>query len=686
MNPPEPFGSPRPGTPGVVSLGHSMTAGLKIAITGSVALALAEWFSAAILGLDDWPSEWWPIGLVAGALGKMAITHILVWSPLLLAGGVLRWVCLRGRPSRAPEPLLWALFVIVAGLIVVPTDLYLAGLRSRLITLAVYAGVLASAVIVYVAMRAARSRLGPKRTRRIGNVVTLLCTLIGAASGIALLRSPLFDPAAYKIPQAPPVRDAPDRPNVLWIVLDTARADRLSCYGFSTRTTPFLEEWAAKSIVFDRAITNGIWTVPSHASMFTGRSVRAHGVDYPDHWLDEDIPTVAEALQAGGYATAAFSNNPWISPDTNLTKGFAEYYNPYHTGRMGRFSLEHLCTKWGITPIVPWINPDWGAGVTKYLLGRWLDAAGGRADPVFVFVNYMEAHLPYRIPKSYREMYLTDHEVDRSYDLRWLLHGNLHRALNNRFNIQGGDFLLPADREILKRQYVAALRYLDDRLREIIDLFEQRGLLDNTLVIITGDHGEYLDTHGMWSHVFLTYQDLVHVPLLVREPGRQEGLRVAGPVQLSDLYATVLNATLGIPPTGPGHGSRDLISLARSAGSPRIAVTEYGGPDHDWIPEMRRQRNLEVDHRIQAQMAVQDQRFKYIISNDGRRELYDMAADPGELHNLLEAQPAKAQQLARQLQEWLEAVPKYQSARSQDAPELSPEVLEQLRSLGYVND
>jgi arylsulfatase A-like enzyme len=576
------------------------------------------------------------------------------------------------------------MFVVTAGLIVVPTDLYLAGVRGRLITAAVCAGVLASAVFMYVAMRAAGHKLGAKRSRRIGNVVTCLCAAVILASGIALLRSPLFDPAAYQVPQAPPVRDAAGRPNVLWIVLDTVRADRLSCYGFSTRTTPFLEEWAAKSLVFDRAITNGIWTVPSHASMFTGRSVRAHGVDYPDHWLDDDILTVADALRASGYSTAAFSNNPWISPDTNLTKGFEEYYNPYNIGRMGRFSLEYLCTKWGITPIVPWINPDWGAGVTKYLLGRWLDATGERADPVFVFVNYMEAHLPYRIPKSYREMYLTDKEVDRSYDLRWRLHGNLHRALNKRFSIQGGDFLLPADREILKRQYLAAIRYLDDRLREIIELFEQRGLLDNTLVVITGDHGEYLDTHGMWSHVFLTYQDLVHVPL--REPGRQEGLRVAAPVQLSDLYATVMNAALGTSQASPGFGSRDLISLARSGGPPRVAVTEYGGPDHDWIPEMRQQGDPEVDHRIQPQLAIQDQRFKYIISNDGRGELYDLAADPGELHNLLEAHPAKAQQLARQLQEWLEAVPKYQSARSQAAPELSPEVLEQLRSLGYVDD
>lgn len=298
----------------------------------------------------------------------------------------------------------------------------------------------------------------------------------------------------------------------------------------------------------------------------------------------------------------------------------------------------------------------------------------------------MGGHAPYRIPKKYRRMYLTDAQVDRSYDLRRSLYGCIVKATNERFNIEGRDFLLQDDRQILRRQYDAAIRYLDDRVGEVIGLFEQRGLLDNTVVVITADHGEYLDTHQMWSHCFLAYDDVIHVPLLVTEPGRRQEVRVTTPVQLSDIGPTVKQAAFGAEWDGQNFGSRNLIALANTPDAPGIVIAQYSGPNPKWVPRMRRRGDPVVDHRVEPQVAVTDGRFKYMTSGDGQRELYDLRDDPRELSNLIESHAAQADRLAAKLREWLNAVPQYQPSPPGDAPAMDAARVKALRSLGYVGD
>ncbi len=663
---------------------RTVVAGLCVAIIGSAVLASIEVSLAAWITSQKQHGGAMTNELVVAALGKAALTHALLWCTVMvlfsagIAGFILR------RTATPPEPLLWAIFILLAGAVVVPADLGLASLNKGWMVPAGYAGVSVLAAVTFAAATAARTLLRARWFRRFVGALAALCLALIVASGVVLVRSPLYDASTFRVSDSG-VRAAsrPGRPNVLWIVLDAVRADRLTCYGYDAPTTPFLDEWSERAIVYEGAVTNAIWTVPSHASMFTGLSLRQHCTDAQTPWLAKPITTVAEVLQANGYATASISNNPWVSPTTNLVQGFADQVVVSWLRHLSRFSLEYICELRGITPPFSWLDGDYGSAVTNQLVARWLDRRVAEQRPFFLFINYMEAHLPYRVPGRYRRMFMTDAEARRSYDLRHSAYGDVVWAFNGRFNYHGGDFTSQADRHILERQYLAAIRYLDDRVRETIGMFEARGLLDNTLVIITADHGEHLDTHGMWSHYFHTYNDLTHVPLLIREPGRREALRAAAPVQPSDLYATILSATLGSFEQPFGEDLHDLLGLANRPPPQRVVVVEQGEPDVPTSRELSQSPNPQLAYRAEPRRAAVDGRFKYIRSISGRRELYDIVADPGELCDLTDAAPREAERLDACLNRWLNTVPQRQPVKVVTT-EIPEEVLAELKALGYL--
>jgi arylsulfatase A-like enzyme len=406
-------------------------------------------------------------------------------------------------------------------------------------------------------------------------------------------------------------------------------------------------------------------------------------MDAPRLWLDDRHDTVAERLADRGYATACFSANPWIGKKWNLTQGFAVQRSPKFMQRLSRVSIEYALERWGVTPRLPWFDNDYGAALSNYLVSEWLNEEGQRGRPVFVFINYMEAHLPYRVPRAFRAAFMDEEQIHRSYDLRWHVYGEIANVLGDRYNVGGSDFMPQADRDVLRRQYDAAIRYLDGRVEELIELFERRGLLEDTLVIVSSDHGEYLDTHGMWGHDYLTYDDLTHVALLLREPGRRQGVRVSSPVQPSDLYDTVLDFTGGTSHAESTGPTRDLLEIAAAGDAARLAFSEYNrSPARFGRPE---ELELPVgDLRGVPQVAVQDGRFKLIESADGRRELYDLPADPAESRNVIDLLPEVGERLADALCAWREAVPPYSSPDDDPKHSVDPHTLDVLRELGYV--
>ncbi len=668
-----------------LSFGSVIAAAVASSVLMSAVLGVCEQAVGRVFFTIETRWELWPWDIVIAATGRVIATHLLFWTPILAACAVLYWLLARRRTNAAPEPFFLALSALLATGLVVPADLEIAGYLHPVFLMASLIVGWGVSALVYFLLRGLRRRIGRPRFQRWFRIATAAPVIVTLIAGFYFARSPLLNPGTYRVAPGNARTSTPKRTNVLWIVLDAARADRLGVYGHDAPTSPFLDEWARQSIVFDRAIADAIWTLPSHASMFTGLSACTHGCGHKTDFLDDSFRTVADVLRENGYTTGCFSNNPFISPQTNLSQGFDTPLVLYHFQRATRFSLALLCEQLGLTPPVPWLDYDYGAALTNCLIARWLDQ---HADtPVFVFVNYMETHLPYRTPKRYRQPFLPGDGVRRSYQLRRKVYGKLEDWLGFHANVDGYENMPADDREVVKRQYQAAVRYLDDRLREAIEIFRCRGLLDHTLVVITADHGEYLDTHGLWSHYFLTYQDVLHVPLLLRPPGRTDSRRVEQCVQLSELYPTVLRAALGSKAVAPGRDTRDLLDVAAGGGEHRIAISEYFGPEPSVEPRLRAKRDPEVRHRAAAQIAAVDTRFKFIRSGDGMRELYDLPADPGELNNLAYSHWRDAERLANYIDWWLQVVPEYQPKPKPDGAEgPGRDTMELLKALGYVSD
>ena len=666
-----------------LSLATILVIAAGVAFVGSVMLGVAEFVLAWYASSASSDSASWPGDIILAGAGQAVVTHLMFWLVILAVCGVLYWLIAGRRAAAAPEVSLITIFIALAAVLVMPVDLAVANLNNPAVVGAAVILGWGFATGVYFLLRVIRRRWGAGRLRRCYHFSAIAAAAATLILGTVFFRSPFANPAAFhnEITKAATARHG--RPNVLWIVLDTVRADRMSVYGYDVPTTPFLEEWSQNCIVIERAVANGNWTLPCHASMFTGLPVRSHGFGLPAGQLDKSFRTVAEVLRENGYTIGLFSNNVLVAPKTELSRGFETPHVVAHFRSALAFSLSSLLERWGITPPLPWLDSDFGAALTHDLLGRWLD--NHQNEPFFVFVNLMEAHLPYRVPRRYREAFMSPEQVRRSYDLRRSVYGNIAIRLNIGALIDGYDHMLMSDREVIKRQYESAIRYLVDRVREMIDVFRQRGLLDNTLVVITSDHGEYLDTHQMWSHHFQLYRDVIHVPMIIREPGRRDSRRVDALVQLSDLYPTVLRYVLGPEAAETSIYAQDMFEVAERGGDERIAISEAYPCEPATMERLLAKDDPQIRHRASPQVTAIGSRFKYIDSSDGMRELYDLDNDSGELDNLVYSHRREGQRLANYLKWWLKTTPVHKP--SEEAESIySPEVIDALKALGYIGD
>lgn len=665
------------------SLATSLSLAIGISLIGCGLLAIFEVSAATAFVRRRMHGESIPLLLWWAALGKVAITQLVAWTPALLLTALLHWAALGRRGRGRPAGALACVFLLIVGFIVLPLDLQLADRDTPTLLNGGRGAAVALAIVLFAGIRWASKR--PSAAvwgRRAYHVAWSAALAFHLVAGFCFARSPLIGAATYRVETQPAGAErSAGRPDVLLIVLDTARADRTSLHGYSKPTTPLLNELAKSALVCDRAISNGMWTVPSHASLFTGLSLRQHGADHRHLRLDDAHQTLAEVLREAGYATGFFSNNPLIAPSTNMTQGFQTRRVIHDLKRISRFSLEYFFEQRGWIPPAPWLDDDFGAGITNWMISNWLTRQG--EQPVFLFVNYMEAHLPYRVPKEYRRQFMSLEQLARSYELRYSVHGNILEKLDLDYNLTGSGFLQESDAEILRAQYDATIRYLDDRVEELLGIFSQRGRQKNMLVIITADHGEYLGEHGMWGHRFLAHHTVTSVPLLIRDARKPAPGRLTAPAQLSDVFATVQRAVFG-DEAGPAPGeSCDLFGLAGSGGVNRVAISKCSGPEPRTLARFLGLKDPRVLHRPSPQIAAVGERYKYLQSADGMRELYDLSVDAGEQNNLLLELPERAAEFEAYIADWLARTPEYKlpPGQSLDVP---PETLQSMKSLGYL--
>jgi arylsulfatase A-like enzyme len=450
-------------------------------------------------------------------------------------------------------------------------------------------------------------------------------------------------------------------PDVFVIVLDTTRADHLSVYGYPRNTTPNLERLAADAVLFERAYSTSCWTIPAHASLFTGLRPIDHGATQEHTSLSDDSETLAQLATRAGYHTAAFSGNPWVSEATQLSRGF-----------------EHVSPRWLLDAKE---LPEGGLPhPTNRAVFEWLD---GREDerPRFVFVNFIEPHWPYSAPRRFQDHFLAAGVSDE---------------IRKRSDFPAAYWYLRRDRysrELVKlriARYDAELAFADAAVGELLDGLAERGLRDTSWIVVTGDHGENFGANGHMGHSFNLRNSSLRVPLLIRDPGASgAGTVRRDPVSLVDVFATLTSA-MGIVPGDPRVAGRDLWEGPLP--EDRAVLAEYYYPKSflGRFPR-RRSRDAVLDPYRRRIRSVQVGSYKLVRGSDGVRDLYDLAVDPAELHDVSGRDPARVAALDAVLDAALkvdatdELDPLELMGEAVDPPdEPEPAVLDGLRSLGYI--
>jgi len=448
-------------------------------------------------------------------------------------------------------------------------------------------------------------------------------------------------------------------PNILWIVMDTVRADHLSSYGYQHNTTPNIDKIADEGILYENAISTAPWTLPSHASMFTGTFPSKHGTDWEHTFLHGDLKTIAEVLSGHGYETLQYSNNEWVSSRSGLQQGFDNHVLTIHGAIKPSALPDYLMIGRAKLYIEnEMLLMDDGAQKTNEVVMNWIADAHQAEAPFFAFINYMEAHSPYHPPEEYAAPYLGE-DVD------------FEEAMKTPYGFWGymAGKVEISDRtfEIQRALYDGEISYLDFRIGQLLDYLRDLNILDNTLLIITSDHGELFGEHQLASHQLCIYDTLLHVPLIIRYPGLAEaGLRVEEQVQLTDLFPTILDIA-GINWSGEEQlQGQSLVKDMKQPGS-EFAIAEYALSYPSLTAIGWGGWGSDVNKYARRLKTIRTEEFKYIWASDGMDELYNIREDPEELNNLIEVEPEKAVELKALLKQWLNS---FETHRPDEAEKL----------------
>jgi len=597
----------------------------------------------ALLGLRSSDSR---AGIVAALTGVICLgaLGLGVWNP-----DRWRWFLPVGN--------VWVAALVPLGMASVP--LLAAPQRSPVLRL--MAGLAYGAVVLGLVYWRGKGR-APGAGRKTGAAWALAAASVLLAAGAAIDRG-LY----IRAPRPMAAADARKRPNVILISLDTVRADHLSLYGYQRDTTPNLRKLAAEATVYRRATSTADWTLPSHASMLTGLYPSEHGAgcDVSKHAiipLPDEVETVAEILAAGGYTTAAVvANTDVLHPRFNLNQGFQ-----YYAARMPVTPLRRTAPNTvrssllgSLELIIPGAaNPRLysAAETINAEVFPLVDQFRDRRNSFFLFLNYMDAHDPYDPPAPYGTLYSPEPAIPLSE----------YRSIKTEVTELKRQLPDPV-RDSLIAKYDGGIAYLDHQVGLLMEHLRQLDLFDNTLIIITADHGEAFGEHQMVGHAMSVYDDQVRVPLVIKWPRGAQQPAVRSSASGVDLKPTIME-TVGLQAKQRVSGR----NLAKESGTTDtwIAETHPCGHVYDAHPRFRR-----------IGQAVMSGPWKLIASSTGKRELYNIESDPAEATNRYETDREPAKELEASLENWRKTM---RRMRSPKAAKLTAEELERLKTLGYV--
>jgi len=511
--------------------------------------------------------------------------------------------------------------------------------------------------------------------------------------------------------------DAPG--NVLFVVMDTVRADHLTPYGYGRPTTPGLADFADEATVFEEAVAPAPWTLPVHASLFTGLYPSQHGANQENPYL-ESATTLAQTLSATGYDTACYSSNAWITPYTHLTDGFDDQDNFFEvmpgdllSGPLARAwktmndndrlrAIADKLVSLGNVAHEYFAGGEGADSKTPAVVDR-TKAFVEDADDWFAFINLMDAHLPYHPPDEFVDEFAPG--VDSTAVCQ-----------NSKEYNSGARDIDDDEWEAIRGLYDAEIAHIDAQLTRLFDWLKAEGEWEDTTVVVCADHGELHGEHDLYGHEFCLYDPLVNVPLMVKHPDLSADRR-SDTVELVDLYHTVLDAVdvTGGDPAAPGDTAiardptRSLLSAdyrafdgvadpdpgQAAAPDGAYGFVEYSRP----VVELKQLEekaaaagiDLSEDSRFYSRMrAARRPDAKYVRIDRIEDEAYRLDEDPAETTNLADGDDEAIAETDRVLADFETRIGgAWTGAADADVTDdtvadMDDEAQERLRDLGYL--
>jgi len=513
--------------------------------------------------------------------------------------------------------------------------------------------------------------------------------------------------------------------NVIMVVLDTHRYDRLGAYGYARPTSPNLDSLAAESMFFERAVAPGQWTIPSHASLFSGEVPAVHKTVQADDYLPIEFETLAGRLSSTGVRTTGFCNNPLVGIVQNgFTRGFDEFYN--YCGVVPSTPQKEINDIWKpmrklwakytqilrrlsypiqnafaspneffIGALRPLFVPLWTKAANfKGMTARSITETARFMEKIetsrdagnFVFLNLMETHLPYSPPAEFIKTFVPYyHETPEA------------EQFMRSFNRKAMQWLIPLikpfndlEKTTLSGMYDAEVAYQDHLLAQLISTLNSSYHRENTMVIFLADHGEMLGEHGFMGHGFGVYEELIHVPLFIRVPDILSAKKIDKRVSITQLFYTILDFfgfdSLAMPYADEiDVGSKSFLRMKwMEDASPSYIISEAYAPENALkIMNSHAKELISRHHAEQTRYAVYHHDEKMLAVGDLSRVLYDLAGDPEEGRPY--QNEARIGELSSILDKYLDLAETHQSGSSHRKISLKDELIQQrLRDLGYL--
>ncbi len=433
-------------------------------------------------------------------------------------------------------------------------------------------------------------------------------------------------------------------PNILLVSIDSLRADHLSCYGHFNETSPVIDAAAGEGVRFEKAMAPSPWTLPSHMSLLSSLAPRQHQVTEDHTKLRDEAVLLSEVLADAGYATAGFVSGPYVKAIYGFSQGFDLYDDFSAVRRPGR-PEQTIVT----SPILHNKTSEW--------LNSW--DQGGREKPFFMFLHMFDVHYDYNPPAPYKMMFDPDYKGPVT---------GIKMLKAKHFRAKEVD---PRDVEHLAALYDAEIRFTDFHLGKILNVLRNLGVYDDTILVITADHGEEFFEHGWLSHRRTLFDESIHIPLIMRYPSEiSAGVVVEQMVRTVDIAPTILSLAQIPKPENFGtsslkapHAERDLTGLIQNRSWGEAPPVLSFGQLHTGLSSAR------------------SEKFKVIQRNNGKPQFYDLEKDPREQSRIKGSNSPELEALRKQLQAWkLVAHP----SELAQPTELSQEQIKLLRSLGYM--